>query len=124
MQDLSHVDYEDLSLKLIALQVYSDELRGLECATCSDKTKCDNNCEMELSHDSVYYHDLLEIDINTCPLNCIFTGHYSFVDKYIYYTTTTAMMPSYEDCDANFWRLYRKFDSYKNLLESAKIKRG
>jgi len=124
MQDLSQdsEEYENLSLKLIAIQMYSDDIKGLDCSTCEEKTKKKNNCDMNGEADDAYYHPVLEISINTCPLNCIFTGHYSFLDKYIYYTTTSAPMPSYEKCDANFWRLYRKFDNYKNLLENSKIK--
>lgn len=127
MQDLSqdnNEEYEELSLKMLALQLYSDELVGLNCSTCEDETKKENNCDMKDTDVSVFYNDVLEISINTCPLNCIFIGHYSFIDKYIYYTTTSAQMPSYDDCDASFWRLYKKFDRYHKLLESAKMKRG
>ena len=116
MPVLSEVEeYEELSLKILAMLLHGDELIGLDCATCTKKVQ--NNCEMDAdSAGQVYYHDHLKIDINTCPLNCILPQHFDFYDRYHYYTTTTATMPDYDDCPAWFWRLYRKFDGYKKLV--------
>lgn len=120
MPDLSHANSEEcenLSLKVLAVLRYSDDLTGENCESCSRKTKIERNCDMAEKEIQAYYHDALEIDINTCPLNCIFFGHYSFLDRYIYYTTTSAHMPNYDDCDSLFWNLYRKFDNYVNILK-------
>ena len=113
MQELYQEDYSSLSLKLIALQMYSDELKGLDCSTCTNKEKY--NCSMEDKSAQVFYNEHLDIDINTCPLNCILKGHYLFHDKYIYYSETSAVMPPYEQCDALFWGMYKQFSQYKNI---------
>ena len=114
MQELYQEDYEELSLKLLAVQMYGEELKGLDCNDCTVKDK--NNCEMSINYGQVYYHEDLEVDINTCPLNCILSGHYVFWDKYYYYTETGATMPQYEQCDALFWKQYKSFTRYKNIV--------
>ena len=118
MQELYQEEYEDLSLKLLAMQMYGEELKGLKCGsdgTCKDSAK--NNCKMDIDHEQVYYHEALEIDINTCPLNCILSGHYSFWDDYIYYTEGTNGLPQNKaDCDANLWRLWKAFTRHKNTV--------
>jgi len=114
MPELCQEEFEELSLKLLAVQMYGDELRDLNCDGCTKKKKL--NCEMDSDLEQAYYHEALELDINTCPLNCILSGHYSFYDRYIYYTETSAVMPTYEKCDALFWKQYKLFTRYKNIV--------
>lgn len=94
--------------------MYGDELKGLNCGTCKEQKQ--NNCEMEYDHKPIFGNEPLDFEINTCPLNCILSGHYNFYDDYIYYTETSAVMPPKAECDANFWRLYKMFTQYKNIV--------
>ena len=116
MQGLFLDELEILSLKILAVQMYTDDLKGLSCIDCPLSVQEDRNCSMQDIEKDVWYNDRLDIHINTCPLNCIIPEHYSFADRYIYYTQTTAQMPSYDQCDARFWGMYRLFTSYKNIL--------
>ena len=105
MRGLSSDQQETIALKILAIQTYSTELTDVRC------DRCNYNClERE------YYNDKVDLEIEFCPLSLDLSELMPFVDKFIYYDVTSAPMPSYEDCDAQFWRLYKKFAGYKNAL--------
>ena len=113
MQESSLDQYEVVSLKILAILNYSSDLVELDCKTCRKGA-----CTLEKGRE--YYYDALDLEIDVCPLKCILDGHYSFFDKFLYYDLTKTPLPSYEDCPADFWRLYKRFLGYKNAVLKGK----
>ena len=120
MQDHPYNEYERLSLKLLAVMMYNGDFGALSCQNCQMKEQL--NCDMDMSiEDQVYYFDPLSISINTCPLNCILPEHIDFYDRYKYHEY--ALLPTYEECPAWYWRLHKEFSGYKSRLEAINVKR-
>lgn len=109
---MQEYEYNELSLKLVAVLAYGNDLRGLSCVGCTKKDSL--NCEMSTEKTGqCYYFDPLNISINTCPMNCIFPEHFDFLDRYQY-----GNLPKYEDCPRWYWEMHKKFDVYKQIVEA------
>ncbi len=110
----SQDNLEELSLKLLAILVYSREFSALNCSECTQKESL--NCSMDESRtEQVYYNDKLGVSINTCPINCISDGHYKFFDRYLY-DTTRKTSELYENAKAWYWRTFKMFEKFKNAI--------
>jgi hypothetical protein len=112
---MSH-EYEELSLKILAIMMYHGDFSSLRCDGCTRKEEL--NCSMDTGKDEqVYYFEPLGVSVNTCPLNCVHEDHFSFYDRFKYYQES-GKMPEYEECQAWYWRLHKQFSSYKMRLEN------
>jgi hypothetical protein len=113
-------EYENLSLKILAIMMYNGDFSTLRCDGCDKRDTL--NCSMDESEEEqVYYFEPLDVSVNTCPLNCITEEHFSFFDRYKYFEES-GNMPEYDQCQTWYWRLHKKFSNYKKIAETTRGK--